>query len=404
MKKAWIVTDLGFGDSGKGTIVDYLTLKKEASLVVKFNGGPQAAHNVHTPDGRHFTFSQFGSGSFNGADTYLSKHVAVDPLAMLMEGRALSKLVNGDVFARMNINDSCEIITPYHREYNRLLEKSRGNGKHGSCGIGHGISVEMSLDIYAPVLHYADLKFEVLTTNILFQIYEYLNSKAKGHGFRLTKLNDFIIGEKLRYIIDKVNPVDNEKLFLSWYENVVFEGAQGALLDETHGFHPYCTWSTTTRKNADKIIANYNDCEYVHNVGVTRTFMTRHGAGPFVSEGHSIFHQNLIDDDDNVWGNWQGKLRVGDFDLPMLKYALSFSKVDSIAVTHYDKIQKDFVYVDDYGNFPNLYGTNAMYGAKPERSIYDGNIVSLIEEKTDRRVSILSSGKTHLDKKMIREI
>ena len=90
MKKAYIVTGLGFGDEGKGTIVDYLTKEKDASLIVKFNGGPQAAHNVHTIDGKHHTFSQFGSGSFHpGVKTYLSKYVSVDPLAMLEEGKVL---------------------------------------------------------------------------------------------------------------------------------------------------------------------------------------------------------------------------------------------------------------------------------------------------------------------------
>ena len=83
-RKATIVIDLGFGDSGKGTIVDYLARTSRVSAVVRFNGGAQAAHNVYTTDGRRHTFAQFGSGMFvPGVKTHLSRYVLLDPPAPL---------------------------------------------------------------------------------------------------------------------------------------------------------------------------------------------------------------------------------------------------------------------------------------------------------------------------------
>jgi adenylosuccinate synthase len=93
MRQAFIVVDLGFGDAGKGTVVDWLSRRFPDAIVVRFNGGPQAAHNVVTPEGKHHTFSQFGSGMLvAGVSTHLSKHVLINPLNMWTEAQALAEL------------------------------------------------------------------------------------------------------------------------------------------------------------------------------------------------------------------------------------------------------------------------------------------------------------------------
>src|SRR3954467_7607322 len=98
MREHVIVVDLGYGDAGKGTVVDWLCTQGPVQAVVRFNGGGQAAHNVVLPDGRHHTFAQFGSGTLRGVPTHLSRFVVVDPLALTAEAAHLGELGVPDPF------------------------------------------------------------------------------------------------------------------------------------------------------------------------------------------------------------------------------------------------------------------------------------------------------------------
>src|SRR5581483_6075931 len=92
-KQAIFIADLGFGDAGKGTITDFLTRELAADLIVRYNGGPQAAHNVVTPDGKHHTFAQFGSGMLlPWTRTFLSRFMLINPLNMLKEEKHLREM------------------------------------------------------------------------------------------------------------------------------------------------------------------------------------------------------------------------------------------------------------------------------------------------------------------------
>src|SRR5438093_9438600 len=119
--KAWLLVDLTYGDSAKGATVDFVARREPVHTVVRFNGGPQAGHNVVTPDGRHHTFAQFGSGSFvPGVKTVLSRFVLIDPYAMLNEGSHLKKVGVIDPMSRLFIDARCPIITPCHQAANHL--------------------------------------------------------------------------------------------------------------------------------------------------------------------------------------------------------------------------------------------------------------------------------------------
>lgn len=138
-QQAIIVVDLGFGDSGKGTIVDYLTRREHAHTVIRFNGGAQAVHNVVTPDGRDHAFAQFGSGMFvSNVHTHLSQFMMVNPIAMEREEEHLRQLGITDAFARTTIDGDALITTPFHKAVNRIKELVRGNTRHGSSGVGIG--------------------------------------------------------------------------------------------------------------------------------------------------------------------------------------------------------------------------------------------------------------------------
>ena len=114
------VVDLGYGDAGKGTVVDALCASGPVTAVIRFNGGAQAAHNVITPQGRHHTFAQFGSGTFQGVPTHLSRFVVVDPLALAAEAAAL-----GNPFHLLTVDGDALLATPWHRAANRDRERRR---------------------------------------------------------------------------------------------------------------------------------------------------------------------------------------------------------------------------------------------------------------------------------------
>ena len=114
--RASAVVDLGFGDSGKGLATDWLVRTTGADVVVRFNGGAQAGHNVVTPDGRHHTFSQLGAGSFvEGVRTFLSRDVVVHPTALVREAAVLAERGVPDPLARVAVSERALVITPFHQ-------------------------------------------------------------------------------------------------------------------------------------------------------------------------------------------------------------------------------------------------------------------------------------------------
>jgi len=145
----YVVCGLGFGDEGKGSVIDFLCNPRRpdpARTVVRFNGGAQAAHNVLAADGRHHTFAQFGSGSFTpGVRTHLSRFVLVDPLALAAEAAHLASAGVPDALDRLTVDRDALLVTPYHQAANRAREVARGRGRHGSCGMGIGETARYSL-------------------------------------------------------------------------------------------------------------------------------------------------------------------------------------------------------------------------------------------------------------------
>ncbi len=141
-----IVVDLGFGDAGKGATVDWLCATRPVAAVVRFNGGAQAAHNV-VAEGRHHTFSQFGSGTFSGVPTVLSEHVLVEPIALASEARALEALGIDDPLSLISVHERALLTTPIHVAANRARDEAR---RHGSCGKGIGETASYALTHDAP--------------------------------------------------------------------------------------------------------------------------------------------------------------------------------------------------------------------------------------------------------------
>ncbi len=340
MSKAILVQGLAYGDEGKGATVDFLCRQLLVNLVVRFNGGSQAAHNVVTPEGVHHTFSQFGSGMLanNKVRTHLSRFMLVDPLTMMNEAEALtSKRVHG-VWNRTTVDPRCVVVTPFHKRVNRLREESRGDARHGSCGMGIGVAREWWLRHGGGVLLAGDLSDFDLTRHKL----RLLESLA------LQEFSGALIGavDRLDLAIDYYNWVKYVHFYaaLPPSELTVFEGAQGVLLDETHGEAPYNTWTDCTFANADALLDEAGvAAEDRLRVGCLRTYLTRHGAGPLPGELDCAF--DGPSEAHNGTNKWQGHFRKAPIDFGVIERALSIAGgVDCLALSHLDCLPDDAAY------------------------------------------------------------
>ncbi|GAB2860842.1 adenylosuccinate synthase [Actinocorallia aurea] len=369
-----IVADLGYGDAGKGTVVDWLCAREGARpvrAVVRFNGGAQAAHNVVTPDGRHHTFAQFGSGTFTpGVRTHLSRFMMVDPLALAAEADHLRAVGVPDALDRLTVEGDALLTTPYHRAANRARELARGAARHGSCGMGVGETARYALEHpdaprVADCLSPARLRRSL--TALRARVLEEFPSAE------VPPVDD--CAAALTAFASAVEIVGDPHLRSLLAEGpVVFEGAQGVLLDELHGFHPYTTWSTTTFANALELL----DGADALRLGVVRKYATRHGYGPFVTEDRDL----SFPEPHNTAATWQGAFRCGHFDAVALRYALRASGgADVLAVTHADAADVRLCTAyENYAELPlhaDLTAQESLTGALlTERPVYTGKISS----------------------------
>jgi adenylosuccinate synthase len=343
------VVDLGFGDAGKGAMVDYLVRRHDASLVVRFNGGPQAGHNVVLPDGRHHTFAQFGSGTFvPGLRTLLSRFVLVEPYAMLNEARHLESLGVRDAMGRTSIDERCLVITPPQQVANRIRERARGAAAYGTCGLGVGECVADDLARPELSLFAAQLRDRAAVKRKLATVLEFKRTEFAEFVRHATPDERRVLDDpawietavetyaSIARSANIVAPQAAERMIYG-ASNVVFEGAQGVLLDERFGFHPHTTWSTTTFANADTLLTESRSPAIHQRIGVTRTYMTRHGPGPFPTHRPAL--SETLPEPHNADDGRQGVFRRGLLDFVLLRYAIQVCGGDlSLAVTHVDKL------------------------------------------------------------------
>jgi adenylosuccinate synthase len=370
-RKHAIVVDLGYGDAGKGSTVDWLcspghtdsdtdsrtdshtdsrTDSRTASrirAVVRFNGGAQAGHNVVTPDGRHHTFAQFGSGTFHGVPTHLSRFMLVEPFALAAEAAHLAELGIPNPFALLSADSRALITTPYHRAANRVRESARdrtpGSTRHGTCGMGIGETVSFSLAVSPDMPpRVGDCRDRATLVRKLTALRARIAADLELSGLRLPAdlPSPEFCADVYQAFAQRVRIVDEEcgGYLAALLESgpCVFEGAQGVLLDEWYGFHPHTTWSTTTFANAETLLKESGqEVESAARLGVVRTYSTRHGAGPFVSEDAALAPN--LPEPHNETGTWQGAFRIGHFDAVAHRYALDVcGGADALVVTHAD--------------------------------------------------------------------
>lgn len=431
MRSAYIVTDIGFGDSGKGSIVDYLCEIHRPCCVVRYSGGAQASHTVVRDDLTH-RFHTYGSGTLLGIPTTLTPDVLVDPIAIWQETQDLKALGIPNPSALLAIDPECLVVTPYQRALNRLEELARGSNRHGSCGMGIGVTRRMDLNgRYS--LRVKDFKTHAYKD----KIYEIRNecsiqgTKTLTTVLQLAMANEdiefadlvrrttkvFIDLDELQATIDVfpdilgMHPMFHPTLVNS-PKPIIFEGSQGLLIDENCGFSPYTTWTDVTSTNARRWAHNLG-CNEVKNIGVTRCYMARHGAGPLPSETPVI--KRLVTDPNNPKNPWQGEMRFGYLDLPLLHHAMEADPVDEVVVTCLDQLRMHTLpvitertlpkkirhYFGDWHAMSVLSETIGSMPTQQETIGVDGDLLDLINSYLGVPVTIASYGPTAADKRRV---
>lgn len=357
MKDIKIVIGANWGDEGKGLMADYFS-QKPNSIVVCSNGGAQRGHTVVAPNKIRHVFHHFGSGTFNGASTYLSEDFICNPIIFRQEYNELKHL---GYYPNIYINQNCMVTTPYDMMANQIIEENRGKNKHGSCGLG----------IYETIKRY---KAGVTTLYVSDYIRDYYLKIFDREGIVLTKKWEDLFNDSGIYdhyledwdFMNEVATTISDECFLNEYENIVFEAAQGLLLDQNNlKYYPHLTPSNTGIKNPKKIIENvkWDDDINIETCYVSRTYLTRHGAGQFPSECRKNRINKSMYDKTNVPNPFQDTLRYGTLDLKDLYIrcatdVMNFGDKKSIAITHCNEYKIDVKELENIFEGWNVYYSN----------------------------------------------
>ncbi len=379
--RAKVVIGAGLGDEGKGLMVDYLAHKNPKSTVVRFNGGCQALHTVQI-NGERTGFQHYGSGTAVGVPTFLGKEFIVNPVLFHKERKALNK---GSVQCHVE----SRVTTPYDMMHNTLLETSRGGNRHGSCGLGINATVNRHIAVPFNACH---LPHPAKVKEILRQTYKYYKELHKGTELAglnaLQTLRDTVEDPFVHNCIQFINKVDLENEGYLKYNNcVIFEGAQGLLLDENHEWFPHVTRSKTGLTNVIDILKQLPYANKVEVTYMTRAYLTRHGAGPLPNEDTDMH----FEDKTNLPNTWQGKLRYAPLDIDLLLETIKYdlmgialrsdirvSVEPKLCITCLDQMEHvDFVYnknrmsltVPNFITFMStLWGGGLLVSYGPERT------------------------------------
>ena len=344
---AKIVLGLGYGDEGKGITTDYLCSQAKNPIVIRFSGGQQAGHTVMTNGQKHI-HSNFGAGTLRGIPSYFSEHTVFYPATIAREMKVLN---DKGISTRLVLHPLAKMTTPYDVFDNRTDYK---NLKDGSCGLGISKTMKRT---ESPFKLYA---IDLLDINML----KHKLLKIATHYYGDKKLN-LAQSHELMDFFDAVQRIDWEVRnydFLTEFDELIFEGSQGILLDMDHGIFPHVTHANTTSKNAHEILDKLNvtkrDIFYV-----TRCYSTRHGSGPFMNG-----KLNLINNEEeiNVYNEWQKDFKTDYLDYSKLNYALAVDDIYSnskattknLMVTCLDQLLNDSFNYDKLNtSFTDIYNS-----------------------------------------------
>ena len=370
-----VVIGSNYGDEGKGLMTDFFCRQfpdSQEVLNVRYNGGAQAGHTVLAKDKRRHVFSHFGSGSFhNDVTTCLGPQFILNPILFKNEWDRLEAV---GVTPKPPLIFNMGLITfPMDMMINQFIENARGRDRHGSCGVGINETVERFAEkscAFTPENFLRRSKEEIFQfIKDQEPLWAYYKNRLNTLGLTLSEeqagwfFNEYILQEyaaDLLFMLEHTTTYENVADLTYIYDNFVFEGAQGLLLDMDNG-----VYTTTSHPGLEYILPwfRYSRPCNVEICYVTRTYFTRHGAGPFPTECKLEDINKELVDNTNLPNDFQGAIRYGYFDLNAFKGAIHKQRLlykdivkhghsikDGVAITHFN-ITKGFIKPNKYTIF-----------------------------------------------------
>ena len=327
------VVGVQWGDEGKGKVVDWLSVR--ADVVVRFQGGHNAGHTLVVGD-QTYKLSLLPSGVVRGTLSVIGSGVVVDPWALLAEIekiRSQGVTITPDV---LKLAENATLILPVHSQLDKAREEASGSAKIGTTGRGIGPAYEDKVGRRA--IRVCDLADpETLARKVDKLV---LHHNALLRGFGAAEINKQELLDALLEVAPKILPyTDNVWQTLNdirhTRKRILFEGAQGAMLDVDHGTYPYVTSSNTVAGNV-ATGSGVGPSQVGYVLGICKAYTTRVGAGPFPTELFDAIGEQ-IGDKGREFGTVTGRRRrCGWFDGVLVRQAIKVGGVHGIALTKLD--------------------------------------------------------------------
>ena len=375
MAKNIVVLGIQWGDEGKGKIVDLLT--RHVGAVVRFQGGHNAGHTL-VVDGQKTILHLIPSGILHSdVKCFIGSGVVLSPTALIQEIGALKGSVT-DVEQRLRISHTCPVIMPYHILLDKLRENAKGKKAIGTTGRGIGPAYEDKAARRG--LRFGDLLDETTCRSRIEEALDYHNFVLKHFYHSDTVDADGLVRESLTFgeqLASMVGDVTVELTdCINQDDSILFEGAQGTMLDIDHGTYPYVTSSNTTA-GAASTGSGIGPMLIDGILGIAKAYTTRVGGGPFPTE--------LFDDTGAIlasrgqeFGSTTGRpRRCGWFDAVMVRRACLINGVSSLCLTKLDVLdgldeikictgyEEDGTHVEDFPDMGRLSSCRPIYEVLP---------------------------------------
>lgn len=432
MDNIYIVTDLGPGDGGKGSVIHALANRYDASVIIK-RGGAQGSHGVRTSRGESFAFSQWGCGTLEGIPTFCSEQLVISPVVIYNEAKLLQdKAGIADPFAMLFIDPACICATPYHTIASQIEELKLGEHPRGTVGTGVGQAyrahqkLQPDFTLHASELthrntiqdklsrqrqYYSDCYLKLGSESVLPEDQGLLQDNLellRDDGFLNYCVDLFVeVGQKLNY--RRLSEVLTTKGI------GIVECSHGVLTDCTYGLKPHVSALPTLPSHAERMLRQAGYQDKITHLAVHRAYEIRHGAGP-IPTYDAGFTVQMLPYSHKAANRWQGKVRAGPLDFELMKCARDICKQHGVefaglCLTWFDQIIKNgrqWTICPHYQQAPSTtedYTQFLLHKATPKLNCYQipkhqsfDYAAKVIREQLGLPLAMLSLGPTERDK------